>query len=209
MARFSAGAVGPFQGKVGNLIGATWKGIPYMRSRPVRKAKPTENELLNRNKFAILHNWLKPLLFILRVGFNGYSRTVEGYNAAKSYNLKNALTLVKENYELDPAKILVSYGNLLLPENLTCSLHGRELHFTWDYTNRGDGDHPKDRTLLLAYDPKSTMYPDYTLSGACREEEKDVLKITRPGIFHIYFAFLSDDRTKQSNSCYLGVVEVG
>jgi hypothetical protein len=218
MARYSQGPTGAFIGKLGPVIGGTWKGKPYLRSRPVRTAKATARELVNRDKFKALHIYLQPLLYILRAGFKGYSPTVEGYNAAKSYNLRNAFTMVDKNYQLDPSKVLVSYGSLPLPSNLSCKLVGKELHFSWENTQPGSVEDPYDRTMLVAYRLKVvtefgkrniTVRKDFSISGSTRKAGKDVLEIAAPGSYHIYFAFLSDDRTKQSNSCYLGVVEVG
>jgi hypothetical protein len=218
MAKYSEGPMGPFIGKLGPVVGGIWKGQPYMRTRPIRRAKITPNEKLNHDKFALLHKWLNPLLYILRIGFKGYSPTVEGYNAAKSYNLRNAFILADGKYQLDPATVLVSHGSINLPANLSCELVGKALHFSWENKEPGWVEDPHDRTLLLAYQPESINprgIPDipyrkyFTISGARREERKDILQIDNPGTYHIYFAFLANDRSSQSNSCYLGTVEVG
>jgi hypothetical protein len=211
MASYKEGAMGPFHGKLGNIIGGTWKGKPYMRLRPDRRAKPSPREQLNRDKFKTLHLYLQPLVDIVRAGFKGYSRMVEGYNAAKSYNLKNAFTLVKGVYELDPAKVLLSYGTLRLPENISCELIDRELHFTWENNQPASVENPDDRTMLLAYQPGNKYGSEeyYTISGARRKEAKDMLLLKAPGTYHVYFALTDEERSRQSNSVYLGTVEVG
>jgi hypothetical protein len=210
MASYKEGALGPFHGRLGNVIGGTWKGKPYLRTRPDRRKKASKREQLNRDKFKLLHLWLQPLVEILRAGFKGYSKMVEGYNAAKSYNLKNAFTLVDEKYEFDPAKVLLSYGTLRLPENISCELIGRELHFAWENHQPAYIDHPDDRTMLLAYQPGPQYCSEeyYNISGARRKEAKDMLLIKTPGTYHVYFALSNEERTRQSNSVYLGVVEV-
>jgi hypothetical protein len=210
MASYKEGAMGPFHGKLGNIIGGTWKGKPYMRLRPDRRAKPSPREQLNRDKFKTLHLYLQPLVDIVRAGFKGYSRMVEGYNAAKSYNLKNAFTLVKGVYELDPAKVLLSYGTLRLPENISCELIGRELHFTWENNQHASIEHPDDRTMLVAYQPDNYRpRKEFTISGARRKEAKDMLLLKAPGTYHVYFALTDEERSRQSNSVYLGTMEVG
>ncbi len=40
MAKFNDGINGPFKGKVGTVVGATWKGIHYMRSLPSERTSP-------------------------------------------------------------------------------------------------------------------------------------------------------------------------
>lgn len=40
MGKIKKGVFGEFTGKVGNLVGCTWKGIPYMRTRPANMTNP-------------------------------------------------------------------------------------------------------------------------------------------------------------------------
>jgi hypothetical protein len=37
MGRLVNGINGAIEGKVGTVVGATWKGIPYIRARPKRR----------------------------------------------------------------------------------------------------------------------------------------------------------------------------
>lgn len=208
MARYSQGPLGAFIGKLGPAVGGTWKGKPYLRARWSRRKKPSKAELLNRDKFALLHEWLQPLIFILRLGFKGYSPTVEGYNAAKSYNLKNAFILKEGKYEIDPARVLISHGSLPLSENASCQLMGKELHVTWDTSRPLEPGSIMDRVMIIAYEPGFKAFRYYSIDGH-RKDGKVIIGITAPGSYHVYLAFFADDRTRQSNSCYLGVVEVG
>jgi hypothetical protein len=206
MARFNQGIMGPFSGKLGTAVGASWKGINYMRALPRRRTKKRqEGEALNQNKFATVHYWLQPLLMFLRQGFKGYSPTVEGFNAAKSYNLLNAFVEKEGRYEIDPARILVSYGDLPLPENLRCELVGHELQVLWD--TKPGWQYNRDQVMVLAYDNKNRNYA-YNRMGEFRKAGRDILELRRPGEYHVYVAFVADDRSRQSNSRYLGTVTV-
>src|SRR4051812_43503132 len=91
MGRLINGINGHIQGKVGAVIGSSWKGIPYVKGpyKP-RTKKISKDEKNNRSKFAKAHYWLKPLVEFVRIGFKGYTPLVEGFIAAKSYLLKNA-----------------------------------------------------------------------------------------------------------------------
>lgn len=52
MGKIKKGVFGEFTGKVGNLVGCTWKGIPYMRTRPANMTNPrTEKQQGQRSKF--------------------------------------------------------------------------------------------------------------------------------------------------------------
>src|SRR5690349_18847641 len=71
MAKYNQGPTGSFSGKIGPVVGSSWNGIPYMKSKPIRTAKATKGELANRAKFKIAQQWLTPLLDFVRVGWNG------------------------------------------------------------------------------------------------------------------------------------------
>lgn len=90
MGRYKDGINGAFKGKVGSVVGCSWKGINYMRSLPKTRTSTvlSEAEQANRQKFTIAHAWLKPLKDVIRLGFKNYSPTIEGFLAAKSYLLK-------------------------------------------------------------------------------------------------------------------------
>src|SRR4051812_9859871 len=118
MARLTSGINGPFTGSVGTVIGSTWNGIPYMKSRHRRRTKKvSEPEILSRNKFAMAHFWLQPLLPFVREGFKNYSQRSMGFNAAKSQLLKNAFETADGNLIINPALVQLSAGNLPLPGN--------------------------------------------------------------------------------------------
>src|SRR3546814_20920324 len=63
MGSFNRGIHGGFSGKVGNVVGAHWRGIDYMRSLPrVSKGRPvTEEQLMHRVRFAAAVAFAKPI----------------------------------------------------------------------------------------------------------------------------------------------------
>ena len=62
MAIISKGILGAYYGKVGEVVGSSWRGINYVKSLP-RKIKRTASEkaLNQRAKFAMVAGFLKPL----------------------------------------------------------------------------------------------------------------------------------------------------
>ena len=208
MASFNQGINGPFQGKIGTVVGATWKGIPYMRVRPRKRTIPaTVNENANRGRFAMAHYWLQPLLDFVRVGFKGASRTVEGFNAAKSHLLKNAFELNQEKLVIDPAKVQLSGGVLPLAENITVELNADyQLQFKWNTAINGDGS-PYDQVMLLAYDVEN-RYAQMQIGGTFRNAGAGALQLGQNNsTYHVYMAFIADERTHQSDSIYLGTID--
>ena len=113
MARVVNGINGPFIGKVGSVIGYTRNGVAYMKGLYKARTKgPGEKEVLNRKKFAAAQAWLKPIIDYVRVGFKGYNERFEGFVAAKSWLMKNALQVIDNEIIIDPALIKISFGDL-------------------------------------------------------------------------------------------------
>ena len=107
------GILGGFSGKVGNVIGATWKGIQYMRIMPSSVANPrTPGQMEQRARFSLVLDFLQPLLAFLRIGFKGYAQGMSAFNAAMSYNMLKAVTGDYPDLEISYADVLVSRGSL-------------------------------------------------------------------------------------------------
>jgi hypothetical protein len=63
MGHIKKGILGGFSGTIGNVVGANWKGIAYMRTRPQKIKNPrTPAQVEHRRKFAYVVNFLKPLI---------------------------------------------------------------------------------------------------------------------------------------------------
>ncbi|MFL5744872.1 MAG: DUF6266 family protein [Niastella sp.] len=208
MARYTNGINGPFKGKVGTVIGSSWKGVPYMKSLPDKRTiPPHEKEQQNRNKFAMAHRWLKPVTDFVRAGFKGYSEKVEGFIAAKSWLLKNAFEGEGEAMAINPSRAKVSYGDLHLPANITAIKSAPdELQITWDVPKMDDDAY--DQIMILAYDIEHGV-AEWNITGQFRNAGRDTLNLFPSSfemIYHIYVAFVAADRSRQSDSVYLGTV---
>lgn len=211
MATYTDGINGNFKGKVGTVIGSSWKGKAYMKSlHHPRTIPPHKLEQQNRNKFGMAHHWLKPedVKAFVRAGFKGYSPTVEGFLAAKSCLLKNSFTNDGDEMVIDPALAQVSYGDLPLPANITADKTAPdELQITWDAVERNT-EGACDQLMILAYDIENGEAIS-NITGQFRYVGKDSLGLppAEPErTYHIYAAFVAADRSCQSASVYLGTV---
>ncbi|MFI5194447.1 MAG: DUF6266 family protein, partial [Chitinophagales bacterium] len=78
--------------------------------------------------------------------------------------------------------------------------------FSWNPARIEDG-HTKDQVMLLAYDiyhrNATTIIP-----GQFRETGTDSMQLPPQEMrtYHIYLAFVAHDRSRQSNSVYLGAI---
>jgi hypothetical protein len=208
MGQLISGINGHIRGKIGTVIGSSWKGKPYVKG-PYKKrtAKVGKGEAGNRNKFAEAQFWLKPLLKFVREGFKGYTDRVEGFCAAKSHLLLNAFKGVQPDIRINPALVAVSFGDLPMSNDISVSKTAPGyLAFTWDPAAVAGG-HAKDQVMMLAYDiENATAY--FTTIGQFRKDGGDVLRTDpTPGrTYHIYCAFSAADRSRQSHSVYLGAI---
>jgi len=207
MATYTDGITGSIRGKMGNIVGSSWKGIPYLKLRPDRKKPGGEKEKANQNKFAMAHRWLKPVIAVVRCGFKGYSERIEGFNAAKSYLLKNAFEGEGSGIIINPALAKISIGNLPLPGDITAAkLTPSQLQVSWDTSNFSGNRF--DQVMLLAYDVE-TGRAVFNTTGQFRSVGSDTLHIEPASperIYHIYVAFVAADRSRQSDSVYLGTI---
>lgn len=217
MGKLEQGFNGPISGKVGNIVGSSWNGIPYIKSRPKeRETPPSENELKNQFIFGMTQRWLKPLTEFLRVGFNDYSRTVFGFNAAKSMLYERGLIRDGFNSTVDPSQVLISFGRLPLGE-------GFEMEFdrgSYELCIRWNPAKPKRQAgQCYAADNDQLMVAAYNVATGevCGEvygelrhmgTRKVALPSASPATFHVYAAFISPDRQNQSLSTYLGEVVI-
>ena len=70
MATYKQGILGSFSGKVGNVVGASWRGTAYMRSLPKAVRNPkTQKQVEARNRLSAVVAALKPFKDFIRAGF--------------------------------------------------------------------------------------------------------------------------------------------
>jgi len=218
MAKMKNGLHGPISGKIGSIVGSSWRGIEYIKSKPKRTKPPTYGELGNRFIFAYTQLWLQPIKDFLKVGFRDDNHTVYGVNAAKSYLYKNALTKDGFNSIIHPHLMKVSVGSLPLSNNIKVKKTSpHELTFTWDGGKVPDG-HPNDQIMLLVYnvqDKDKVITGDVfgTVAGQFRKDGMEKIRVEpdpqMPDLdYHVYAAFSAMDRSRQSDSIYLGTVTI-
>lgn len=162
---------GAFTGKVGNLVGCRWKDTYYIRSRPEKVNHPnTEAQLAQRMRFVKTQDFMKPLKEFLRIGFGAYTSDKSAYNAALSYNIKNALGGNYPNIVVNPSQFLVSRGSL--PGNSKTAvklLSKNSIKFFWNTTETSPPGKLSDKVLLVVRSLDSED-ADYRLDAARRSE---------------------------------------
>ena len=94
MGKYNQGVLGQFSGKVGPVVGSSWKGIGYLRSN-ARKKKNRDVSVkteIQRAKFKLASSFVKAIASLLATTFPDAKARMTGRNNALSSVLQQAIT---------------------------------------------------------------------------------------------------------------------
>jgi hypothetical protein len=212
MGTFEKGYLGGFSGKVGTAVGSSWKGLDVLRSRPPRKRRgqPTDLQLEQQAKFALITNFLLPLTDLLNQTYSkSAAARMTGFNKAFSVN-NQAITGVFPAFAVDYPKILLSKGSL---PNATspaaASTVAGKLAFSWIDNSGTNSALSSDLAFVAAYDEEQKHWI-FLQKAAARNAAGYILDVTpfsgKP--VQTYIGFMSADRKKVALSWYTGQVNI-
>lgn len=205
------GILGGFSGKVGTVVGGSWKGIDYMRSKSAkRNFMPTPAQQEQQAKFKLMVAFLHSMSGLLADSFRNYAIKMTGFNNALSYNLKNAVVGLYPSYTVDYSMVLVSRGDLpnAIAPKVTAAA-GSLINYAWvDNTGTGKAK-ATDLTILVVY-CESTNQSLYVVGGAARSIGTDTLNVAnfKGKLVETYLGFISADGREVASSMYTGQVTV-
>jgi len=208
MGKISQGILGGLSGKVGNVIGGSWKGIDYLRIKPSSVANPrTEGQVNQRNKFTISLEYLQANKEFIKLGYKAFATKKTEFNAAMSYVLNNGISGSAPNFSVDYSLALLSRGGLSSPTNASVDLSiANQVSFDWDDNSAEENANATDKAMVLAYNP-SKKESIYILGGAQRSATTQILSLptsyTGDNV-ELFMAFITEDGKFVSNSVYLG-----
>ena len=203
MGKISQGILGGFSGKVGTVIGSSWKSIQYMRAIATSvKDAQTEKQLLQRSKFQTSINFLKTATSFVRIGYQNYAYRQSEFNAAMSHMLRFAVTSDGEQGTIDFGKTLLSQGSLTTATDAAVQTEAGKATFTWtDNSDTGNAT-ATDKVMVLAYnkDKQETVYDTAAATRADGTAELVLPASWADDALAIYLAFYSEDGKRVSNS---------
>lgn len=208
MGKIGQGILGGLSGKVGNVIGASWKGIHYIRIKPVSVANPrTVKQVNQRNRFTAALEFLQPNLAFIDVGYKYFKNHRSAYNAAMAYILRNAITGIAPDFEVDYSMALLSRGKVSPPVNAFATFMGGSVEFNWDDNSENANANADDRAMLLMYNP--SKQESVTILEKDVQREDMFTEVTLPSNYlgdtvELFMAFQKADASAVSNSVYLG-----
>lgn len=211
MGTFKKGILGGFSGKVGTVVGSSWRGLNVMRSLPKRsKNGATPLQVSQRLKFAAAMAFLSPLTSVLASYFGAPSGIFSRLNNAVSYHLKEAVAGNSPNYNIDYSKVIVSKGELIGAKNatVTATVAGK-INAAWDDNSGQVLAQPTDLLLLVLYNPAKSQFV-IEQGPATREDGTAVIDI--PATFsgdtlQVWMGFVNPELHKAATSLYLGTLQ--
>lgn len=89
MGKIKQGILGGFNGTTGSVVGASWKGIAYMRGKAQSIKNPrTDSQQLNRTLFGQVSDFMSRSKSCVDVGFKYVSQKKSPFNSAVQSNMK-------------------------------------------------------------------------------------------------------------------------
>jgi hypothetical protein len=211
MGTIKKGIIGGFSGKVGPVVGSSWKGIAYMRSLPVSvKDARTTRQLRHRAKFALVINLLKPMKEVLHTGWKLYAQRQSPFNAATAYTFANTVSGEYPDFKIEPGKVLISCGSLTLATGTCIRFNNRQVECQWE-DNSGKGSaKPTDKTLIAIVNLEKSEAVTIT-AGARRTDCLQNVAIPAEwsgNEIHAYLGFISENEKEIANSVHVGAVTI-
>lgn len=210
MGKYGKGILGSFRGKVGTVIGSSWKNVQYMRSKPDRKkGASTAAQLEQQAKFKRAGIFLKTMMELLNITFDGSAGNMTGFNRAMQYALKNAITGASPDFGINYSMVLISEGDIPNPVDAAAAAAPGAVTFTWT-DNSGDGlAAPTDKAILVAY-CEAQNKSVFTLNGADRKAGTATLNVPKfkGQTVQVWIGFISANGKEVATSEYLGQLAI-
>lgn len=211
MGTINKGILGGFSGKVGTVVGGTWKGISYMRSMGNKKtSKVSDAQLEQQAKFGLMIKFIRKFTPLINTTFKDFANGITAPNAALSFNIRNGIAGVYPSFSIAYNLILLSRGYLLNATSPSATAGATGIvNFHWT-DNSGNGmAKADDKAILIIYAP-DTDEAVYTMAGANRSAGADSLTVHSFSgkTVQTWLAFVSADGKNISDSVFTGAVKV-
>lgn len=211
MGTFSKGILGGFSGKVGNVVGARWRGKDVMRSLPTRGTyTATQLQIEQRERFKTAVMFLTPIKNLLSEYFGKPQGDKSSFNLATGYHIKNALLPDGlGGYVIDYPKVLIGKGDLRGISNGGVTLDtNQEVTISWD-DNSGQGNAATtDELVVVGYCEALGLFETANPAGT---RNLTTVQLPLPAYWagqeiQLWATFVTADHKQAATSTYLGAV---
>ena len=211
MGTIKQGILGGFSGKVGTVVGASWKGIAYMRSMAQSvKDRRSSRQVAHRAKFAMLIDLLKQFTDFIGFSFRECARKMTEFNAAFQINYNNGVIGgTYPNLTVDASKLVVARGSLTGVPSATAEISGGMAKISWA-DNSGEGDaSATDKALVVFYNITKDQVVAFANTGKTRSNgsySTSIADAWAGDSVACHLAFRKADGSVVSDSVYAGTV---
>lgn len=206
MARLSQGILGGVLGKIGNVVGSSWKGIPIIKSKPLSVSNPrTTSQVAQRTKMAnvvafaqaILASTIKPLN-------DRFAQQASGFNDFVRRNI----ALFADSIPSTPASLQISSGQMESVNPVSAVCNAGEAFVTVSFpTDYSDAFSTSSDLAYAVVMNANTGVIGSSGGSAIRSAGEIVVgrlgTTTAGDILHIWLAFRRADGTVVSGTGYL------
>lgn len=210
MARITKGILGGFSGKVGTVVGASWRGQDIIRSIPKPSSrKATGKQMLQQLKFKLVIDFLKPLTGIQSRYFGSASGSKSRVNLAVSYTISEAVQVTADVPELVYNKVLITRGDLAGFQDITAAVEpGNTIRLSWQDNAAQGNASVTDKASAVCYSEDLGTFEIFESLAARTGLTSD---LTLPDYYsgkpvQVWVYFHNREETSASNSSYLGAL---
>ena len=208
MATFKQGILGGFSGKVGGVIGSSWKGIDTMRSQPSSVTNPRTNaQVANRSRFKSVSQLAAAMLTTIVKPLNDrFAQKMSGFN---DFCQRNASAFDSLGAFV-PANLVLSRGKLSAPAELEQQASiDSVVVATFSSALSGSFDAAADKVYAVVLDMDGVILG---VSSGLVSRAGGTVSISTPtreagpNPGHLFVSFLRADGTQVSNSSYIALM---
>lgn len=213
MATFKGGLLSLVKGKIGTTVSYTTRiGYNVVREVGLRTTPFTTRELGNQRSTALVTNFLKSVMPVIRIGFQNSpsGKCWTAYNHASSVLKLTAIKGIYPDSEIDYKKVTFSVGGIPPPLKVKTLLNDNLLTFSWEADLETAGTNKNDRVIIVVYFPEK-LKSFYLINGAKRIEQQESIELpelTRGTVLETYISFMNESGKLLSNSTYAGQIVV-
>jgi hypothetical protein len=209
MGTIKQGILGGFSGKVGTVVGSSWKGISYMRSLAQSIKNPrTSAQVGQRTRLTAAVAFVKAVIGFVNIGYRKFAKHMSPFNAATQEVLMSAVGGNYPDISIDYGAAVLSKGSLEPVVGGATTKGSGKVTFAWEDNSAAGNALATDKSMLLIYNPSKTASVSL-MAGADRATKTAELSFPTTWVgdtVHAYMAFVRADGSMVSTSKYLGEI---
>lgn len=198
------GILGGVSGKVGNVVGTSWKGIAVLKSLPLSVANPkTPAQVAQRGAMSSIVEVARLLLAsILQPYWNPFAQRMSGYNAFVKENIATFTTAGFAEF----ADFFSQRGSLINLQNISGNAVASTDSLTIDWEdNTGVADALASDESVIVYYNATQDYWGTGVAISTRDSEESIITDTvmaASDVLHCYVGCSRANISKVSDSFY-------